>query len=150
MVTLLDHLAEYMIYLSTASSFWFSLNSSYDHEFHLSQRFGMPPHYDYVCLLVAANLTKSHRLIVPAGCCIASCRPLIARPSRHLVASAGCCIASCHPLVAPPFHPLVAQACCCIASPPLLLHRPLVLLFAPAGCCVACRRVALSLSCCAS
>jgi hypothetical protein len=57
--TLLDHLAEYMIYLSTASSFWFSLNSSYDHEFHLSRRFGMSPH-DYECLLVAANLAKFH------------------------------------------------------------------------------------------
>ncbi len=34
--TLLDHLAEHMVYLSTASSFWFSLDSSYDHEFHLS------------------------------------------------------------------------------------------------------------------
>jgi hypothetical protein len=39
--TLLDHLAEHMVYLSTASSFWFSLNSSYDHEFHLSN--------DWVC-----------------------------------------------------------------------------------------------------
>ena len=36
--SLLDHLAEYMIYLSTASSFRFSLDSSYDHEFHLSQQ----------------------------------------------------------------------------------------------------------------
>jgi hypothetical protein len=35
--SLLDHQAEYMIYLSTASSFYFSCNSSYDHEFHLSQ-----------------------------------------------------------------------------------------------------------------
>jgi len=41
--SLLDHLAEYMIYLSTVSSFWFSLDSSYDHEFHLSKRFGMSP-----------------------------------------------------------------------------------------------------------
>ena len=32
--SLLDHLAEYKIYLSTASSFCFSFNSSYDHEFH--------------------------------------------------------------------------------------------------------------------
>jgi hypothetical protein len=30
-----------MVYLSTTSSFWFSLNSSYDHEFHLSKRLGM-------------------------------------------------------------------------------------------------------------
>ncbi len=34
----LDHVAEFMVYLSTASSFWFSLNLSYDfdHDFHLS------------------------------------------------------------------------------------------------------------------
>jgi hypothetical protein len=41
--SLLDHLAEYVIYLSTASSFWFSLDSSYNHEFHLSKGFGMSP-----------------------------------------------------------------------------------------------------------
>ena len=31
----LDHLAEHMVCLSTASSFWFSLDSSYKHEIHL-------------------------------------------------------------------------------------------------------------------
>jgi hypothetical protein len=30
--TILDHLAEYFLYLAAAPSFWFSLNSSYDHE----------------------------------------------------------------------------------------------------------------------
>jgi len=35
--SLLDHLAEYMIYISNASSFWFSLNPSNAHEFHLSK-----------------------------------------------------------------------------------------------------------------
>jgi hypothetical protein len=44
----LNHLAEHMIYLSTASSFWFSLNSSYDHEFHLSKQLGITPQ-DYEC-----------------------------------------------------------------------------------------------------
>ena len=39
----LDHLAEFLIYLSTASSFWFSLDSSYDHECHLSKQFGTSP-----------------------------------------------------------------------------------------------------------
>jgi hypothetical protein len=34
---LFDPLAKHMVYLSTASSFWFSLDSSYDHEFHLSK-----------------------------------------------------------------------------------------------------------------
>jgi hypothetical protein len=52
--TLHGHLAEYMIYLSTAQSFWFSLNLSYDHDFHLSLRFGMTAH-SYEFLLVAAN-----------------------------------------------------------------------------------------------
>ncbi len=47
--SLLDHLAEYMIYLSTASSFWLSLNSVYDHEFHLSQWLGISPQaYEYL------------------------------------------------------------------------------------------------------
>ena len=58
--SLLDHLAEYMIYLSTASSFWFSLDSRYDHEFHLSKQFGMIPH-DYECIMIAANLAERHR-----------------------------------------------------------------------------------------
>jgi len=57
--SLLDHLAEYIIYLSTASSFWFSLDSSYDHEFHLYKRFGMSPQ-DYKHLLVAAHLAHFH------------------------------------------------------------------------------------------
>ena len=58
--TLLDHLAEHIRYLSTASSFWFSLDSSYDHEFHLSKRFGRIPH-DYECITIAANLAEHHR-----------------------------------------------------------------------------------------
>ena len=51
---ILDHLAEHMLYLSTASLFWFSLSSSHDHGFHLSQRLGMSPHA-YKCLLVAQS-----------------------------------------------------------------------------------------------
>ena len=57
--TLLDHLAEHMVYLSTATSFWFSINSSYDHCCHLSKRLGMSPQ-DYEYLLVAANLAHFH------------------------------------------------------------------------------------------
>jgi hypothetical protein len=52
---LLDHPAEYLIYLSSSSSFWFSLNSSYKHDFHLSKRLVMTPK-DYEYLLVAADL----------------------------------------------------------------------------------------------
>jgi hypothetical protein len=53
--SLLDHLAEYLIYLSSSSSFWFGLNSSYDNEFHLSKRLVITPK-DYEFLLVAADL----------------------------------------------------------------------------------------------
>jgi hypothetical protein len=39
----LVHLADHLIYLSSSSSFWFGLNSSYDHDFHLSKQLGMTP-----------------------------------------------------------------------------------------------------------
>ncbi len=58
--TLLDHLAEYIRYLPTASSFWFSVNFSYDHGCHLSKQMGMSPH-DCEYLLVAANLAHFHQ-----------------------------------------------------------------------------------------
>ncbi len=58
--TLLDHLAEHIRYLSTASSFWFSVNSNYDHGCHLSKRMGISPQ-DYEYLLVAANLAHFHQ-----------------------------------------------------------------------------------------
>ena len=58
--TLLDHLAEHISYLSTASSFWFNVNSSYDHGCNLSKQMGMSPqNYEY--LLVAANLAHFHQ-----------------------------------------------------------------------------------------
>ena len=58
--TILDHLAEYFLYLAAAPLFWFSINSSYDHEFHLSRRFGMTQDA-YECILVAANLAEFHK-----------------------------------------------------------------------------------------
>ena len=39
----LVHLADHLIYLFSSSSFWFGLNSSYDHDFHLSKQLGMAP-----------------------------------------------------------------------------------------------------------
>ena len=33
----LDHLTDHLIYLFSSSSFWFSLNSSYDYDFHPSK-----------------------------------------------------------------------------------------------------------------
>jgi hypothetical protein len=58
--TLLDHLAEHIRYLSTASSFWFTVNSMHDHGCHLSKQMGMSPQDDEY-LLVAANLTRFHQ-----------------------------------------------------------------------------------------
>jgi hypothetical protein len=58
--TLLDHLAKHMVYRSTASSFRYSLDSSYDHEFHLSKLLGMSPQaFKYI--LVAAQLVHFHK-----------------------------------------------------------------------------------------
>ena len=52
--TILDHLVDHMLYLSTASLFWFSHSLSHDHGFHLSQQLVMSPH-DYEGLLVAQS-----------------------------------------------------------------------------------------------
>ncbi len=38
---LLGHLAEHMLFLSTATSFWYSCNSSFDHGLHPLRRLGM-------------------------------------------------------------------------------------------------------------
>jgi hypothetical protein len=56
---ILDHLAEFMLYLSTASSFWFSLNSAHGRSISLSDQLGMSQH-DYERLLVAADLAQFH------------------------------------------------------------------------------------------
>ena len=54
---ILDHLAECMLYLSTASSFWFSLNSAHSCSISLSDRLGMSQH-DYERLFVTADLAQ--------------------------------------------------------------------------------------------
>ena len=59
-MTISDHPDEYLLYLSAAPLFWFSINLSYDHEFHLSRRLGMTPD-DYECILVTANLAEFHK-----------------------------------------------------------------------------------------
>jgi hypothetical protein len=56
MTVLLDHIAEFLLFLSDAPSFWFTLNTSYNHSLHLSSWFGLSPH-NYECLLAAVNLT---------------------------------------------------------------------------------------------
>ena len=142
--SILDHIADFLKFISSAQSFWFTLDTSYDHGCHLASRFHLDPEeYEVVSPLVAP---PSSRLVVPAGCRIASCRPLIVSPSRRLVAPAGYCIVSRHPLVAPPSRPLVAPACCRINSPRPLVAPPTHPIVAPAGCRVASRHAALSTS----
>ena len=75
----------------------------------------------------------SCRLVAPAGCCIASRRPLIC---AALLSSCrtSCCIASRRPLVVPPSCQLVMPAYCCIASPcPLVATRDALLSSCPTG-----------------
>jgi hypothetical protein len=46
-----------LIFLSSAKSFWYTLNTSHEHDFHLANRFGMSPE-NYTALLVAADLAR--------------------------------------------------------------------------------------------
>jgi len=61
-----DQLANHLIYLSSSSSFWFSLNSSYDNKFHLSKQLGMSAQ-DYEYLLMALDLASIHKRVTFAS-----------------------------------------------------------------------------------
>ena len=137
---LLDHITDYVQFISNAQSFWFTLNTSITMAATSPVDSVWTQKTTRLCCLSSCrpsvvlacqgcHITYCRPLIAPpyrrhvtlAGCCIASRHPLIALPSHCLVAPAGCCIASCCSLVAPPSRQLVAPACCHIASP-----RPLV------------------------
>jgi hypothetical protein len=129
---LLDHIADFLKFISSAQSFWFSFDTSYDHGCHLASCFHLDPdEYEVVSPLVTPSWCH---LVVPAGCHIASCRPLIVPPSRRLVAPAGCRIASRCPLIALPSRHLVMPAGCCIDARCPLIAPPSRQLIAPAGC----------------
>ena len=136
--------ADFLKFISNTQSFWFTLDTSYNHGCHLANRFCLDPdEYEVVLPLVAPPwchlvvsagcrifscrpliVPPSRQLISPAGCRIASHRSLIALPSCRLVVPAGCRIASRRPLIAPSSRQLVAPACCRIASPhPLIVPR---------------------------
>ncbi len=59
--SILDHIAEYLQFISDAQSFWLTLNTSYGHGFHLAHRFRLEPN-DYEVLLVVAVLASYTRL----------------------------------------------------------------------------------------
>jgi hypothetical protein len=59
--SVLDHIADYLTFISDAQSFWFTLNTSYNHGCHLASRFRLEPN-DYEVLLVVAGLASYTRL----------------------------------------------------------------------------------------
>jgi hypothetical protein len=55
--SILDHIADYLTFISGAQSFWFPLNTSYHHGCHLASRCRLEPN-DYEVLLVIAELAS--------------------------------------------------------------------------------------------
>jgi hypothetical protein len=53
--SILDHIADYSKFISGTQSFWFTLNTSYNHDCHLASRFRLEPN-DYEVLRVVASL----------------------------------------------------------------------------------------------
>ena len=59
-VSILDHIAGYLKFISSTQSFWFTLDTSYDQGCHLANRFRLEPN-DYEVLLVVAGLASYTR-----------------------------------------------------------------------------------------
>ncbi len=58
--SILDHIAEMLQFISNTQSFWFTLNTSYNHGCHLSIRFRLDPD-EYEALLIVAGLALYSR-----------------------------------------------------------------------------------------
>jgi hypothetical protein len=56
----LDHIADFLKFISNTQSFWFTLNTSYNHGCHLANQFRLEPN-DYEVLLVVAGLAHYTR-----------------------------------------------------------------------------------------
>jgi hypothetical protein len=59
--SILDHITDYLKFISKAQSFWFTLNRRYDHGCHLASRFRLEPN-NYEVLLVVAGLASYTKL----------------------------------------------------------------------------------------
>jgi hypothetical protein len=59
--SIFDHIADYLKFISKAQSFWFTLNTSYDHGCHLTSCFRLEPN-DYKVLLVVTGLASYTKL----------------------------------------------------------------------------------------
>jgi len=57
---ILDHIANFLKFISSAQSFWFSLNTSCDHGCHLASRYRLDPG-EYEALLIITGLVSYTR-----------------------------------------------------------------------------------------
>ncbi len=53
--SILDHITDYLKFISGAQSFWYTLNTSYNYDYHLASRFRLELN-NYEVLLVVASL----------------------------------------------------------------------------------------------
>jgi len=56
-VALLNHITGFLKFISNAQSFWFTLDTSYNHGYHLANRFRLEPN-NYEVVLVVTSLTQ--------------------------------------------------------------------------------------------
>ncbi len=57
---LLDHIADFLKFISNTQSYWFTLNASYDHGCHLANRFRLDQK-EYEAVLIVAGLANYTR-----------------------------------------------------------------------------------------
>jgi hypothetical protein len=60
--SILDHIADFLKFISNTQSFWFMLDMSYNHGCHLAIPFRLEPN-DYEVLLVVAGLAHYTRFV---------------------------------------------------------------------------------------
>jgi hypothetical protein len=58
--SILDHIADLLKFISNTQSFWFTLDTSYNHGCHLANRFRLEPN-NYEVLLVVTGLVHYTR-----------------------------------------------------------------------------------------
>ena len=66
---LLDHIADFLKFISNTQSYWFTLNTSYDHGCHLANRFRLDPD-EYEALLIVAGLVVYEIWLPNQGRCL--------------------------------------------------------------------------------
>ncbi len=122
---LLDHIADFLKFISSTQSYWFSLNTSYNHGCHLAIWFRLDPE-EYKALLIVTGLALYTRF----GFQIKAMASLLS----HCLSLSSCCAAH------------LSSCCAGWLLHHLLTRRPLVAslsfraasccLVAPAGCCI--------------